>query len=361
VSRQGTIWIAFLAVLLLAPQASANTRSTSDRGAPNFPGLSAADRAALDIQKTTASVANGVAQVTVQMRGSVEARLGRGGLRDAVVAIVLTPRRGEAGKPAVVGTRGANPGKVIRNTRTKDVLVTRNGRQLSFLIVGPGVEKVGSIEVKAFSKVAQARASGDTTLLDLIQELNAGDELVLQGLTVESACVVLELIDESIGNEIKELQADIRAARGDERRGLSMQIGSANRLRNKVRKLREELCQSPSPRPLELVFTVCSGPHGGATSPFNIDIEVRTPAARAASPDGAGTKLTVTLAGPSDTAIVGDKTKSATLDAAGKGEFDFTITQFGNYTVDATGTTAAGKPISGSTQFEVKSGQTCPT
>jgi hypothetical protein len=356
-------WPAVLAVFALlaatiAAPAAANTRSARDPDRPRVEGLSAKERNAINVTRATVRAARGGGlQVEARFKGNIEKALGRGKLSQATAAIVLRPRAGVRAGPSILATSGKGPvGKLDTTSRTVDVY--RDGKRLVFTIVGPGAENVGSVAVKVFVKKPRsgASAAGDVSLFDLIAELKANEQLVIGGLTGEDACGVVEIMIEELDEEIDELREEIREARGRDQGGLAKEADRVRRARNRLRKFRDENCGQPVAGPVEIVFTLCSGPHGGATSPFDVDVEIREAGgsgARAATAIGAGASMTITLVPPNDGAVVGPNPQTKTLDGAGKGHFDFEINQFGDYTVQGSATLKDGRSVSGETTFNV--------
>lgn len=144
--------LALIGGLGVSSYALADDTSRRDRGGVKAKGLSAGERKALDIRRVSATGGHFGLIVTVEFRGNIERALGRRGLRRALVAMVLRPRRG-AGKAAVLATRGRGGGeRVLRSTRSSNVAVVRSGRRLRFIVLGRGLPRVRAIQVKAFAR-----------------------------------------------------------------------------------------------------------------------------------------------------------------------------------------------------------------
>ena len=144
---------------MLPAPALADTVSGTDRGGVRSRGLITAERRALDIDKLKAIGSEAGLLVSVDLKGNTQRRLGRGHLRRALVAVVLVPRSGSGGAPAVLATRGPGPtGETLRRTRSKDVLVTRDGDKLLFSFLGDVLANVARIEVATFTRAALRRA-----------------------------------------------------------------------------------------------------------------------------------------------------------------------------------------------------------
>lgn len=102
----------------------------------------------LDVK--VAVVASAGMVVSVTFTGDIERALGRGNLKDAVVALILTPRTGSM-SPTFVATRGRGTfGTTLLRSTSKNITVLREGTHVTFVISGPGSENVGRVTVKAF-------------------------------------------------------------------------------------------------------------------------------------------------------------------------------------------------------------------
>jgi hypothetical protein len=167
-SARGLACLVVLACLLGAPAtALADTTSSVDRGGARAPGLKRAERNALDIRSIRATGGPWGVIVEARFRGNVGA-IGRRGLRHALVAMALHPR-GSGQNAVVLATQGPLPRTdTLRSTRSEDVAVVRDGRQIDFLVFGGGLENVGRIEVKAFARRPGrgARAAAERELSD---------------------------------------------------------------------------------------------------------------------------------------------------------------------------------------------------
>jgi hypothetical protein len=145
--------------LVIVPgAANAGVRSVTDRGAAKARGLAPAERKALDIDRITARGGTWGLIVKVRFKGDLNAAMGRGHLRRAIVALILHPRsRGQ--RPAVLATRGPlRSPDTLRRTRSGDVAIVRDGRRLDFLVLGGGLQNVRRIEIKAIADVQRPRS-----------------------------------------------------------------------------------------------------------------------------------------------------------------------------------------------------------
>ncbi len=147
-----------------------DVRGTDPAGDVKAPGLTAADRAALDIRAVRVIGEEGMGVlVDVTFAGNVETALGHGRLAKAVVGIVLRPKPG-AGAPAGLITTGAEfltrtvrvssskratylvpAEKDRRHTRSTSVGVLRLGRHVFFWVFGPGLSNVASVDARSFA------------------------------------------------------------------------------------------------------------------------------------------------------------------------------------------------------------------
>jgi hypothetical protein len=146
------LWLATALMLgalaLLCGSAAAGVTSGTDRGAAKGKGLTRAERNALDIARISARGGSWGVIVRVRFKGDVHAALGRGRLRRAAVAMILHPRSRRQ-RPAVLATRGPSKSMdTLRRTRSRNVMIVRDGRQLDFMVLGGGLEGVRRIEIK---------------------------------------------------------------------------------------------------------------------------------------------------------------------------------------------------------------------
>ncbi len=117
------------------------------------PGLTAAERAAIDVVRVEAvGQSNLGVVVTATFRGNFEQLVGRGHLKTALAALVLVPKTG-AGSPAGVVTQGPDEGTVLRKARSTKVGAIRDGKTVTFYVVGGGYENVAAVEVRTLAKV----------------------------------------------------------------------------------------------------------------------------------------------------------------------------------------------------------------
>jgi hypothetical protein len=151
-TRRLTLLLAFAVVGPAAqvPVAEAGDVSVRDRGSVKSKGLTRAERSALDVQRVRARGAKIGLFVTVRFKGDFAGRIGRGRLKRALAALVLHPK-GPKRKPSILATTGpAGKARTLRGTRSTDVGALREGRQVTFFIVGGGLAGVKRIEVKVF-------------------------------------------------------------------------------------------------------------------------------------------------------------------------------------------------------------------
>lgn len=193
-------------VVLMA--ASAGTIVGRDQGAARAKVLSQKERNALDLVsvKATGVEPLGVI-VTATFKGNIEQALGRGHLKDGVVALILRPKDPKVAF-AGVATFGAGAiGLTARKSRSTDVGVVRKGRTITFFVGGPGFESVGTVEVKAFAKRPASRAAravqGRTAGIsseewEKIGEEIASDEAALPAPKPDTSCDELESMKQSL-------------------------------------------------------------------------------------------------------------------------------------------------------------------
>lgn len=365
--------------------------------------------------------------VTATFRGNLERAIGRGRLKRALVALVLRPSSKAQTPAGILTEGGGVVGTTLRRTRSKNVAVVRDGRRLSFLIAGGGLADVKTIEVKVFAErpARSNRARGAATeLKDAarwvdITNRRAADAAKLTATDLATTdCGRLGILlgeaairkDTLTRNEksmtellglINRLDELYKSSLEDESllsrigRGLNLILGSEDP-RPKVRKdlavaralvgaaLREnraaqraitifegrldaliaERCMPPqTSEKVSVTQQVCSGPHGGQTSPLKTRVEAAVQRSRdrahLSAATAAGATVTVTVTPPSGSAIVGESQKTVTLDGSGNALVEFTIREFGDYTLEATVRTASGAAGTSTQAFRVQSGQSC--
>ena len=184
----GVFAVALTACVLALGAAAGDVTGSDPAGDVRAAGLTAAERAALDIRSVRVVGAEGLgAFVTVTFGGNIEALLGSGHLRQAVAGIVLRPASAGSA-PAGLVERGAEliPLKVrvsakkvvtvrtttaetYRKTRSTKVGVVRHRNQLFFFIVGSGFSGVASIDVRTFASLPEKRG-GQPGLTDFLQK-----------------------------------------------------------------------------------------------------------------------------------------------------------------------------------------------
>ncbi len=125
--------------------------------------LTPTERNALRIVSARAVGAEGGGLVvTVTFAGNLEKAIGRGHLKNALVAMILRPKDPQFAT-ADLATEGAGRlGVTSKKTRSSAVGIVRNGKTLTFFVSGPGSSNVGSVVVKAFAS-APGRKPARTT------------------------------------------------------------------------------------------------------------------------------------------------------------------------------------------------------
>jgi hypothetical protein len=147
-------------------------------------GLTPTERSALHIVSVQAVGAEGSGMlVTVTFGGNLEKAIGRGNLKNALVAVILRPKDAQLAT-ADLATDGAGPiGLTSKKTRSKSVGAVRNGRTFTFFIAGPGSSNVKDVVVKTFTslptrKTAAAAAGKDVPpdVWEKLEQVVAFDE-----------------------------------------------------------------------------------------------------------------------------------------------------------------------------------------
>jgi hypothetical protein len=159
--RRSVATLAFVVAVAGVVLSMASAGTITGKGGPvRAKGLTAKERNALEIVSVKATGVGGLGVVvTTTFKGNIEQALGRGHLKDGIVALILRPKDPKVAF-AGVATLGAGAiGVTARKSRSTDVGVVRKGRTITFFVGGPGFENVGEIEVKAFAKRPGSRAS----------------------------------------------------------------------------------------------------------------------------------------------------------------------------------------------------------
>jgi hypothetical protein len=120
-------------------------------------GLSAAEQAAIDVVSVRATGKEGLGVlVTATFRGNFTGLIGRGKLASAAAVLVLKGKDG--GSAGVVSLGPGREGAILRRSRSAQVAAVRHGRQLTFLIAGPGWGNVASASVEVLLNPPQLGA-----------------------------------------------------------------------------------------------------------------------------------------------------------------------------------------------------------
>jgi len=158
--------------------AGGDVQGTDPAGDLKTPGLTRAERAALDIRSIRVVGEEGLgAFVTVTFAGNIERALGSGHLKQAVAGMVLRPRSTPA-TPAGLLARGGElvpltlrisktrtvrvqttTEETYRKTRSTSVGIVRHGRQLFFFVIGGGFSNVASVSVRTFASLPEKRGA----------------------------------------------------------------------------------------------------------------------------------------------------------------------------------------------------------
>jgi hypothetical protein len=296
-------------VAALAPAASAIETKRDRVGDVRAKGLSPSERRALDIVSvTTLGGPEFGLIVTVTFRGNLERRIGRGGLRQALVALVLEPNSRRQRLAGIISDRRGHFGRTRRRTRSNAVYVRRDGRRFTFLLLGPGLQNVRRIAVGAFAKPPRtgsrkvARASQNLTdgflaliVRSMLDDDDTADSMLQRAKDLDISRKDCPTLRRDLARtEVEEaaLTAEIERAE-DARRRLAVE--RLARLRDRVRKhsrlLRDEIarrCGAAPPqggpeRTCEFGFSKnspddflmswrCDQLHGNVSFSFNADI-----------------------------------------------------------------------------------------
>ncbi len=360
--------------------ASADATKPDKAGDVKGKGLGAKDRRALDIVSLEATTNTFGVLLTATMRGDVEDRLGSGRLKRGAVALVVRPDG--PGKARILAVDGKD--RTVTNFRgdsETDAVVS--DREVTFVVTGVDLDEVRRLQVVSLATTARRRRGASHAG---IRGFNVRfvTRAVKRARTDAAALGAASLV------AITNIGPPVTCAElGDlleELNELADDLGSSSPALPAVEAQEERVAQEivrrcgsepgPGPEFLRLAMNICSGPHGGPTSPANVRGEASRerasssrllpplfrpgPLAQAADASAAGASMTVRITGPSDSAVVGDREKTVTLDSQGRGDFNFTIREFGEYRFDAEARTSDGVTGTASQTFEVGPGQSCP-
>jgi hypothetical protein len=205
--RRAWVAMAILSAVLLAAVMAGGVWAPADSGA-KAKRLSAAEKKAMRIVSVEASTSRkaGVL-VDVTFGGNMEQSLGRGGLKNGLVAVILHPKA--AGSPTgYIAAQGAGAiGRTLKRSVSGNVGVVRNGTHFLFFVEAGGFGEVGSVEVKALPKLPSgsrsrllASASIAAEGWEGIDEVIAGDERAADDLesTTETNCDKLKAAQKSV-------------------------------------------------------------------------------------------------------------------------------------------------------------------
>lgn len=216
---RGVLVVTVIASLLVgAVAATAGDVTGKDRlGDVNSPRLTKAERDALDVVSVRAIGEEGLGMVAVAtFRGNIEKALGRGHLKQGLVAMILRPKNGSQ-NPAALATRGIALDAVLRKTRSEQVGAVRSGRTIMFFVSGAGYSNVARVEIRTFASLpvgsARRTAAGPPTLSEeefrKVAKLPNLDQLVVLADSKRLTCEQLERLNKGILFYIHALTEDV--------------------------------------------------------------------------------------------------------------------------------------------------------
>jgi hypothetical protein len=222
--------LAIVGAAALSTVALAGDVTGSDSsGDVRAPGLTAAERAAIDVVRVEAvGQANLGVVVTATFRGNFEQAVGRGHLKTALAALVLVPKAG-AGAPAGVVTQGAGDvGTALRKTRSTNVGAVRDGKTVTFYVIGGGYENVASVEVRTLAKVppstrrtlydGEPAQVSDRTWSSILK--SPTERAALEAGVGDLSCPELSALKSSIERRLRTIERKLRRKRSAEGRVL---------------------------------------------------------------------------------------------------------------------------------------------
>jgi glucosylceramidase len=149
VSRQALfVALALVAAAIPAAPASAGVVTRAVRGTVTARGLTTAERGAITLASVTIAGDDSLGVVVrVAFKDDTERYLGRGELRNAVIAMALFPAR--VGQP--VGLVDVGGRRVLRMTSARPAGVVTHGSQVTFYIAGARLSRFSRVELMAFA------------------------------------------------------------------------------------------------------------------------------------------------------------------------------------------------------------------
>lgn len=205
-------------------------------GTTKTPKLTAAEKKALDIVSVEAVGVRPIGLVvTVTFKGNIERAIGRGNLRDALVALLLTAKGSSRATEGLVAQGPGAVGTTLQRTKAKSVGVLRGGRKLTFLI-GGRVSPLDRIVVKTFATSPPVKASARANAgrndrpapiprkdWELLEDAIANDESFLASENVRRAIVEADCLSRAAILDI--VKRDTASA--EERRQRLLRLDSA--------------------------------------------------------------------------------------------------------------------------------------
>jgi hypothetical protein len=351
---------AFAALTLVA--SSANGRSVHRSGdvtkpdkpgdVKKTPGLSAAQRAALDITSVhvTGDKRLGVL-VDVKFKGNYALQIGKGKLKSAGVALVL----GAKPSLASAGMFNFGPGRLgetLYRTKSMQVGTVRAGNDLTFFLRGLGFDKVDSISVKSFVDapftLPRYNPGGDDLsskeLKDIIRDSDPEDlDLLTHGYMGvggldDLSCDELDRLVPVLDDEIAKLTV-VQGFFGSSR-FLDDEIAALQHMRADAEDILNYDCGPPAQLSFEAWYY-----HLGTVS-YVCDKVMTTPA-------WSGAAGIMNISGPG---VLGPTSKSFTLGTDGSATVNSEINQYGPYHFDTT-ITGQGKTVTGTYDLNVTATQ----
>ncbi len=206
-------------------------------------GLTKAERDAIDIVSVRAVGEENLGLlVTVTFKGNFEQLIGRGHLKNGLVALVLRPKT-TAQLPAGLVNEGAVDTD-LRRTRSEVVGAVRDGRELTFFVAGGGYSNVQTVEVRAFANLSAApRSTADAppTLSDprwsAVLSKRPADIGQLTAQAEQLSCDELKALLAALDERIADLDAKRNAKAKKKKRA------NAQRFRDSVAALIAERCK----------------------------------------------------------------------------------------------------------------------
>jgi hypothetical protein len=301
--------------------------------------LSGKERRALRLVGVCITDSGFGAIVDATFAGNVDKLIGKGGLRGAAIGLVFEPKAAGAA-PLVVATTGpsAHPVAVRSKTLASPAPIVRHGATVTFFIRYAHVDQLKRLavvlHVRGSSRGTKAGAGAPPGIRILTAaDFKALDQVLPVGFGTWDAYGEISFQLPDLADSCDELKSQIDGAKRLENGGRLRYLDYSKLvewLSSAEAEYKARPCPPPTAAPMVLYSVQGSYAHPAAGSGITHSNACTKVTSKPAQP---GAKATVTLTRLSDHA---QQTQEVTLDTSGSAEPAFTITQSGDYQIDAT-------------------------